>query len=170
MTHRSSTVPVIAGTKLPQCGRTTTPSLLGAASRAHQASTVRPDDDTKPPRCDRIPAPSFHNAAIATPGLLGATGQPHQASLRCPLHAGCGPMLPHSGRCAPGVGVPLWFYEWRSRPKSARWPAGRSRKAKIAVLLELFDSVYGDRRIHAEMVRDGGPNCPEWSASGSKAE
>lgn len=56
-------------------------------------------------------------------------------------------------------------------PPEKRTVARREElKAKIAVLLELLDSVYGDRQIHAEMVRDGEPIALTWSASGSKAE
>jgi len=47
------------------------------------------------------------------------------------------------------------FYEWRSRPMSATAARREEMKAKIAALFELFDAVYGYRRIHAELVRDG---------------
>ena len=47
------------------------------------------------------------------------------------------------------------FYEWRSRPMSATAARREELKTKIAALFELFDAVYGYRRIHAELVRDG---------------
>lgn len=53
------------------------------------------------------------------------------------------------------------FYEWRSRPQSATAARREELKAKIAALFELFDQVYGYRRIHAELVRDGEQVSPE---------
>ena len=47
------------------------------------------------------------------------------------------------------------FYEWRSRPQSATAARREDLQAKIEALFELFDGVYGYRRIHAELVRDG---------------
>ncbi len=53
------------------------------------------------------------------------------------------------------------FYEWRSRPMSATAARREELTVKIAALFELFDAVYGYRRIHAGLVRDGEQVSPE---------
>lgn len=47
------------------------------------------------------------------------------------------------------------FYEWLRRPVSAAATRREELKVKIATLFDLFDGVYGYRRIHAELIRGG---------------
>lgn len=47
------------------------------------------------------------------------------------------------------------FYEWLGRPASAAAQRRENLKLKISTLFDLFEGVYGYRRIHAELVRAG---------------
>jgi transposase InsO family protein len=47
------------------------------------------------------------------------------------------------------------FYEWRGRPVSAAQRRRELLAEKIRALFQAFDSTYGYRRIHAELVRAG---------------
>jgi transposase InsO family protein len=47
------------------------------------------------------------------------------------------------------------FYEWRDRPLSVTAARRELLKIKIAALFEAFDSTYGYRRLHAELLRGG---------------
>jgi len=53
------------------------------------------------------------------------------------------------------------FYDWRGRPASATAARRELLKVKIKALFDHNDSVYGYRRIHAELVRGGEQASPE---------
>lgn len=53
------------------------------------------------------------------------------------------------------------FYEWRERGPSATEQRRELLTVKIAALCESFGGVYGDRRLHAELVRAGERVGPE---------
>ena len=53
------------------------------------------------------------------------------------------------------------FYEWTQRPISAAQRRRELLAEKIRALFQAFDSTYGYRRIHAELVRAGERAGPE---------
>ena len=137
-------------TEPPRCCSSRPPSFHSATGRRHQASTVRPDNrtklpqcrhcDTRPPWCDRTTAPSF---------------------LRVPTARRLRVDAPTLGRMRTRRRCPALVLRLAIPPEKRTAARREELKAKIAVLLELFDSVYGDRQIHAEMARDGEPICPD---------
>jgi len=53
------------------------------------------------------------------------------------------------------------FYEWRARPASATTERREELTAKIKVIFADSDEAYGHRRVHAQLLREGGQAGPE---------